>query len=277
MELVKPTDLTLRPARITHDRFKQILSEQKSPALPYVDHIWTVLIDQGVDPSFALAHFQVESLYGKAGHAKVTHSWGNILWDAAWTPNAPKYAPGNGYTYAVYDNFGASIVDYAAYVNRYAVTADARYGGITDTIDEATARWTGAGSLTDAGHLRYVSIMLNNINTYYEYVPNTFVEVGDKMIQVGSADVKTSTRYPVKNGTALYRGTNGDLLKYASFGNGSPSTVGLCRFLGPVGQPWSDKTWAWGAVIVGTSTGGSDPLGNIVYIQNPDPKKVVKG
>jgi hypothetical protein len=221
-----------------------------------------------VDPSFALGQFLVESLYGTAGHAKVTLSWGNILWDANWTGDQPKYAPGNGYTYAKYSSWTEGASDYVEYVNRYAVTEDYKYHDTCETIDKCTARWTGA-ELDDPGHLKYVSILINAINNEYEYVPNTFVEVGDKMIYAGNAAVTTATKYPVKNGTALYRGTNGDLLKYASF----TTSVANCRFLGPVGQPWTDAKWAWGAIIVGTSA--ADSKGTIVYIKNPDKTKVI--
>lgn len=268
MALVTPTDLTLRPPRITLSKFKTILKDHRSPALPEADAIWALLLAGNVDPSFALGQYLVESLYGTAGHAKVTLSWGNILWDRNWTGDQPKYSPGNGYTYAKYDSWTEGVSDYVEYVNRYAITPDYRYGNTCETIDKCTARWTGA-ALDDPGHLKYVSILINAINNEYEFVPETFIEVGDKMIYAGKAAVKTSTTYPVKNGTGLYRGTNGDLLKYASFN----TAVANCRFLGPVGQPWTDATWTWGAIIVGTSA--ADPNGTIVYIKNPDKTKVI--
>lgn len=269
MALTTPNDLTLRAPRITASKFKSILIAHHSPAAAESAAIWQLLVDGGVDPSFALGQFLVESLYGTAGHAVVTKSWGNILWDSAWTPDQPKYAPGNGYTYAKYDSWTEGVSDYVEYVSRYAATPDSRYGGICDTIDKCTARWTGA-PLTDTGHKRYVSILINAINDEYEFVPGLFIEVGDKMIYAGKAAIKTATTYPVKNGTALYRGTNGDLLKYASF----DTSTANCRFLGPVGQPWTDKAWAWGAIIVGTTS--ADPDGTIVYIKSPDPLKVIR-
>lgn len=271
MTLVKSTDLTLTPPRIPAARFKEILQKHRSPALGEADVIYRLLINGGVDPSFMLGQFLVESLYGTAGHAIVTKSVGNILWDAAWTPDVPKYSPGNGYTYAKYPNWTEGAADYVEYVNRYAVTADYRYGDTCETIDKATARWTGA-SLTEPGHLRYVSILINAINSEYEYVPGVATEEGDIMIFApDSAAIDSKYRYPVKNGTALYRGTSGDLLKYASFGDGRPSTTGNCKFFGPAGQPWSDAKWAWGTVLVGI--GG---VYRLCYIKEPIKTSVAK-
>ena len=269
--LVQLDDLTLRSPRINYERFRDILARKPSPALSEAKPIWDLLIAGGVDPSFALGQFLVESIYGTAGHAKVTKSWGNILWDAAWTPTRDKYAPGNGYTYAKYPNWTEGAEDYVAYVRRYAETVDNRYGGVTDTIDECTARWVG-DPLDSEEHKRYVSVLLSAINDDYEHVPNSFVDVGDRMIYAGKAGITSKARYPLKNGTAAYRGTDGTLLKYVSFGDGSSTLVTDVRFLGPVGQPWTDTTWAWGAFVFGTSA--ADPQGTIAYIKNPDPKKV---
>lgn len=271
MALVQLDDLTLRAPRINYQRFRDILAEQRSPALNEAQPIWDLIIGGGVDPSFALGQFLVESLYGKAGHAKVTKSWGNILWDKAWTPTREKYAPGNGYTYAKYSNWTEGARDYVAYVKRYATTVDTRYGGVTDTIDECTARWVG-DALDSEEHKRYVSVLLAAVNDYYEHVPNTFVDVGDRMIFAGKAAITSKARYPIKNGTAAYRGTDGTLLKYVSFGSGDEDIVTQVRFLGPVGQPWTDAEWAWGAFVFGTSAADKD--GTVAYIKDPDPKKV---
>lgn len=273
MVLVTPNDLTLRPPRITASRFREVLSAHRSPATAESSNIWNLLTAGEVDPSFALGQFLVESIYGTSGFAVTTKSWGNMLWDPTWTGDRPKYtrtvSSGASYTYAKYDNWAQGVEDYVEYVRRYAVTPDNRYGGITNTIDKATARWVGDPLLSE-DHQRYVSVLISAINNEYEFIPNTFVEVGDKMIFAGPAAVQTATKYPVLNGTALYRGTNGDLLKYASF----TTAVANCRFLGPVGQPWTDVKWNWGAVIVGTSA--ADKVGTIVYIKNPDPQKVIK-
>lgn len=266
MTLRRPEDLTLAPARISAARFRDVLAVHASPVRADADSIWAILTGNGVDPSFALGQFLVESIYGTRGHAVTTKSWGNMLWDSRWTSTRQKYSPGNGYTYARYPNWAESVVDYCSYIRRYAVTADARYGGITDTIDKATARWVGDPLLSEE-HERYLRVLLAAINDEYEFVPGTFTEVGDAMISVADSAVTSTRRYPVPNGTELCRGTNGDVYKLASFS----TPVGLCRFLGPVGQPWSDPVWAWGAVIVGVARAGGP---TVFYIRNPDKAKV---
>lgn len=196
--------------------------------------------------------------------ASTTTSSGTFFSDGYGSHNSP----GNGYTYASYDDWTTGAEDYAAYVKRYATTADERYGGVTNTIDECTARWVG-DPLDSDDHRRYVSVLLGAINDDYEFVPGAFVEVGDEMIYAGKAQATSAMRYPVKSNTALFRGTDGALLKYASFAN---EGTGICRFFGPVGQPWDDAHWAWGLVMVGTSA--ADPAGTLCYIKDPDKKLV---
>ena len=236
----------------------ELLKTKNSPAVPDVHVIYTSLVASGVDPSFALAQFRVESQYGTSGYARVTGSWGNMLFDSSLCLHASgKYSPGNGYTYATYDNYADAIADYCHYIHDYAERR-----GLT-TIYEATAEWIGKvpGS---SGHLSYVTTVVNDM-VAYENPPGSFYEVGDKMIYAGKAIDKSVGRlkqkYPVTSGLPLYRGTNGDLLKKYS---GDP---GLAWFLGPV-----QGSWDWGAIIIGTSS--ADVNGTIVYIKQPDPAKV---
>jgi hypothetical protein len=261
---VRPTDLTLRPPRIALEWFADILDDHGSPARGEAAPIWDLLIAGGVDPSFALGQFHVESLMGKSGYAAITRSWGNMYYDGQWTSTAGKYRPGNGATYAAYPTWRAGVVDYVAYLQRYATTVDVRYGGVTDTIDKATARWVG-DPLDSPEHERYVRVLLSQINDEYE-AGLGFVEVGDAVISVDLSNITTSKRYFVPNGTELCRGTDGDVIKLASFAG----TGGLCRFLGPVGAKWTDTVWPWGAVIVGIKDVGL----RVVYIANPKPALV---
>jgi hypothetical protein len=275
MVLTTASDLTLRPARITKDKFISILRAHGSPALAEAGPIWDLLINGGVDPSFALGQYHVESLMGKSGYARTTKSWGNMLWDAAWTGDQPKYHPsGSAYTYALYDSWTEGVADYVEYVRRYAVTLDYATHAVSDTIWTETSRWTGhpAG---DVGHEQYVQIILSLINDEFEFVPGAFIEVGDKMIDVDLSAITTTKKYPVKNGTYLYRGTTGDVLKIASFGTKLPdgSAGGMCQFLGPVGNRWADTKWAWGAIVVGVSTLGGAKT--VVYIKDPVKASVV--
>jgi hypothetical protein len=189
-----------------------------------------------------------------------------MLWDASLTPTRAKYSPGNGYTYARYDTWADGVVDYQKFVNHYAVTIDPRYSAtVCDTIDECCARWQGDPSAAKT-HDTYVQIILNLINDEFEFVPGAFVETGDKMISISSSGITSTKRYFIKNGTPLFRGTNGDVLKLAAFAG----TGGNCRFLGPVNQPWSDTKWAWAAAIVNVKDKGE----TVIYLQNPDKTEV---
>jgi hypothetical protein len=269
MTLTKSSDLTLRPPRITFERFHEILTDRKSPAVTEAEDIWGLLVDGGVDPSFALGQYHVESLMGKSGHATVTHSWGNMLWDANLTPTRAKYSPGNGYTYALYPNWTEGVRDYVKYTKHYSTTVVRKYSDtFCDTIAEHCERWQGDAQPADHKS-SYVQIILHEMNDIYEYVPGVYVPAGDLMIAIDASKVTTNKRYPVKNGTPLYRGTDGDVLKLASFASRLPdgSLGGVCRFLGPVGATasWTDPLWAWGAVIVNVSGMGE----RVVYIKTP--------
>jgi hypothetical protein len=269
MALTRETDLTLRPPRITFNRFAAELKQRGSPAYPEAVPIWNLLTGGGVDPSFAIGQFHVESLTGRSGHAVVTKSWGNMLWDSDLTPTRLKYSPGNGYTYARYPSWTEGVRDYVKYIRWYA-THDARYGtGNADTIQKCCAQWTGA-ELDDLGHDRYVSIILAIINDDLEFVPNKFIEVGDVSIAATNSDIKTSKRYPIVNGTQIYHGTDGSPMKLAAFS----TSPGMCRFLGPAGKgiEWDSPEWPWGAIIFRPSGAPGD---RVAYIKNPKRTSVV--
>jgi hypothetical protein len=268
MALPTPESPTHAPPVITLERFKKILSDHHSPALAEADAIWKTLIDEEVDPSFALGQFHAESLYGTAGHATVTKSWGNMLWSEPLTKNAAgQYSPGNGYTYAKYNNWTDSVKDYVFELTFYEVTWE------LETIYEATAKWIGEGNTPGSpDHLRYLNIVINDMISY-EYLDGDFYEAGDKMVYTGGnfdrVTGKLNTKYPVTSGLQLYRGTNGDLLKTYS---GASSKVGdastYAWYLGEVqGSP------DWGAICIGTTV--ADPKGTWVYIKNIDTNKIV--
>lgn len=251
--------LTLAPPRITKARFKQLLQTKNSPAVPESDAVYDILVAQGVDVSFALAQFRVESQYGTAGYAKITGSWGNMLHDDHLTTHEDgTYTPSNGYTYATYANYVDAITDYCTYIHWY----KDQYN--LDTIYEATARWIGKvpGS---SGHISYVTIIVNDM-IEYEY-PQGGYESEDEMIYFGAAFDRAVGRivqkYPVTSGLTLYRGTNDSfvLKKYSG-------KDGLAWWLGFV-----NGGTAWGAIVIGTSS--ADPDATIVYIKNPDPNKIV--
>lgn len=266
MALPTPQSPTLAAPRISAARFEQLLRGKASPATAEAAAVYQELVASGVDPSFALAQFRVESQYGTAGHAKVTGSWGNMLWDRSLClhaeqqtpPGFKPYCPGNGFCYATYNDYTDAILDYCHYVHDYAE----RRG--LETIYEATAEWIGRvpGS---SGHVSYVNTIVNDM-VEYENPPGTFYETGDMSIYAGSYLDKTTgrvlKRYPIHVGMELFRGTNGDFIKKYS------GTPGNALFLGFVnGAP------DWGVVDIGILA--EDPKGTLVYIKRPDPRKLV--
>lgn len=257
---------TLAPPRITAARFKQLLKTKNSPAVPESDGVYSYLVSKGVDVSFALAQFRVESQYGTAGYAKTSGSWGNMLYDAHLTTHSDGiYCPGNGYCYAKYNNYMDAINDYCTYIHWY----KDEYG--LDTIYEATARWIGK-TPGAAGHISYVNTIINDM-IMYEY-PQGGYESGDKMIFFGDAFDRSTgkivQKYPVTTGLALYRGTSTN-------SDGTPSDL-LKKYSGDPGKAW----WLgfvnggkdWGALVIGTSA--ADPDATVVYIFKPDARKIVR-
>ena len=64
-------------------------------------------------------------------------------------------------------------------------------------------------------------------------------------------------RYPITDGTPLYRGTDGSLLKYYD------GPTGNALFFGPVQATWKDGKAPWGAVRIFVNG-----VSRIVYIKN---------
>lgn len=251
--------LTLDVPRITETRFKQLLATKNSPALPSASKIYQILVQQGVEPSFALAQYRVESQYGTAGHAVKTGSWGNMLYDSALTLLASgTYAPGNGYTYATYDTFEDAITDYCRYIHHYKDVYE------LETIYEATARWIGKPQ-GSTGHVSYVTIIVDDM-IRYEYPSGGYVS-GDEMIYIGPSFNRVTGRfeqkYPITIGLQLYRGTdlNMPLKKYSG-------TPGNAWWLGFVNGGRD-----WGAVVIGTTI--ADPDATVVYLYKPSASKII--
>lgn len=256
MALPNPQSPTHTEARITAAKFKSLLKTKNSPAVPESDEVFAILVQNNIDPSFALAQFRVESQYGTSGYAKITGSWGNMLYDEHLTLLASgKYSPGNGYIYATYDNYKDAIIDYCRYLDWY------RDEYNLPTIYGATARWIGKKQ-GEPGHTSYVNIIIGDM-VDYEHPEGSFYESGDKMIYTQGAlkSDRIIKRYLLSTGTSLYRGTNGDLLKKYS------GTTSKALWLGLV-----NGAKDWGMIMVKTSS--ADETGTLVYIKNPDLKKV---
>jgi len=251
---------TLAAPRISYARFLGLLNSKNSPAVAESKSIWDYFVAQSVDPSFALAQYRVESQYGTAGYAKITKSWGNMLYDSTLTLLASgQYAPGNGFTYAKYSNHLDAAKDYARYLHNYAEVRG------KETIYEATAEWIGK-TPGSPGHINYVDTVISDMYEY-EISDGEFYEVGDKMIYAGTpfdrATGKIMQKYPVvKDSTVLYRGTDGTVLKTYK------GTSGNAWFFGLV-QGSTD----WGLICIGTLD--ADPDATLCYIKNVDLKKVV--
>jgi len=254
-----PNSPTIAAPRITKAKFTSLLKTKNSPAVPEASAVYDILVQSGVDVSFALAQFRVESQYGTAGYAKITGSWGNMLHDANLTTHENgTYSPGNGYTYATYANYVDAITDYCTYIHWY----KDKYNLLT--IYDATARWIGKAP-GSTGHLSYVTTIINDM-IEYEY-PDGNYQSGDEMIYFGPSLDRNKgqivLKYPVTYGLQLYRGAT--------------DQFPLKKYSGPNGKAW----WIgfvnggkdWGAIVIGTSSADADAT--VVYIKNPDPTKIV--
>jgi len=159
-------DRILAGPTLTEQSFVDRLRAVGSPALPEAQAIYETLVAGGVNPAFALAMFHAESHSGTRGYAVTTRNWGNILfydWEVAF--GATPYKPGNGYTYALYPTWLASVRAYVDLLGRY-WTSGYR------TVSSASARWLGTVEGSDR-HLVY----LNNIVNVMGILPDDAVPV----------------------------------------------------------------------------------------------------
>lgn len=249
--------------RISAARFAQLLASKSSPALPEAGEVYEILLANGVEPAFALAQFRVESQYGTAGYARVTGSWGNMLWDASLCKHANGRKTFGKYTYATYANYKDAITDYCAYLADY---RDDR--GLPDLYG-ATAEWIGKKPGI-GGHLNYVATIRHDM-LVAQYAPGTYYEVGDMSVWTGDYIDKTTgrikARYPITVGMSLYDGTRVvdgmpvDLLKRYE---GKPGDALFFGFVN--GSP------TWGTVLIGTTL--ADPKGTELYVYKPDKSKI---
>lgn len=149
-------DRILAGPTLTEASFVDRLRAVGSPALAEGRAIYRTLVGGGVNPAFALGTFHAESHSGTRGYATVTKNWGNILYYSWEIPyGATPYAPGNGYTYAKYPTWLASVQAYVALLNRYHTAG-------YQTVSSASAHWLGTveGS---ARHLRYLTNITNTM------------------------------------------------------------------------------------------------------------------
>lgn len=68
----------LAEPRISRQTFARVLANHQSPAAPVAAAAYSAITQHRVDPALALAMFQHESSFGRAGAAVSHHNWGNL-------------------------------------------------------------------------------------------------------------------------------------------------------------------------------------------------------
>ena len=108
------TDYTLKSKpRITYGVFSRILTSANSPARKEAKACWTAITKYGIDPALALAQFNKESSFGKAGIATKNKSWGNLR--------------GAGGKFKSYSTWAAGASDYARLLSGKLYAGSAHY------------------------------------------------------------------------------------------------------------------------------------------------------
>jgi hypothetical protein len=181
-------DRILAGPTLTETSFIDRLRAVGSPALSEGRSIYRALVAGRVNPAFSLGTFHAESHSGTRGYAKVTKNWGNILY-YAWTADfgAVPYAPGNGYTYAKFPSWLASIRAYVDLLQRY------DRNGYT-TVSSASARWLGTREGSDR-HLTY----LNNITAVMKILPDDAVPVMTALTVPSKSRANVSISYSARD------------------------------------------------------------------------------
>jgi hypothetical protein len=98
------------PPRISDDVFCDVLARAGSPAALLGPTLYAICAGRGVDPGVALAFFEHESSFGKAGAARHTLNWGNLRRG----PRATKIGPvaGSSGNFAWYSSWAQSLMDF---------------------------------------------------------------------------------------------------------------------------------------------------------------------
>ncbi|MFV9504506.1 MAG: hypothetical protein AB4911_08055 [Oscillochloridaceae bacterium umkhey_bin13] len=112
--------LTFKSApRISRAAFSQILANGRSPAAPYGDELYTIIVGYGLDPAVALAFFQHESQYCTTGACA---RGGLQNWGMLRRHIRPERNAGTGEGFARYATWQDGVRDWCelmlGYVNR---------------------------------------------------------------------------------------------------------------------------------------------------------------
>jgi hypothetical protein len=255
------------PARITELTFANALIEgpRVFKGVDEIGTIWKTLMKHGVDPSFALGHFWVESNFGTAGwnvwSEPKLYSWGNVLYPNSslkGTPGVTEYSASNGYHYTAYPDWTTGVEDYCLLLNQYRDQApDYRYGD-TSTIYGATAKWPAKTPGSD-GHLKYLDIVLGRM-TRYDIRPDW---EGELTLYTPGTTYNSNKRYAIKAGDRWYLKPGGST-SYAFKADGS------AVFLGQVSGT------SWFAIRVSTARLSNDGVTRFVvgYVPAFDSKRL---
>lgn len=205
--MVEETAPTHAAPRITELTFANGLTEGPRVFNEFseIGAIWRTLTDAGVDPSFALGHFWVESGFGTLGwniwSDPPLRSWGNILYVNSQVRDRPgvgEYKASNGYEYTYYPDWTTSVVDYCLNLDRYRDRSpDPRYGD-TSTIYGACAKWA-ANEPGSVDHLKYIDIVLGRVARYDERP-----DWEGEMAVIGASSPTSNQRYLIKDGERWY-------------------------------------------------------------------------
>jgi hypothetical protein len=263
------SSLTHAAPRITELTFADALIEgpHAFPGWDEIGSIWRTLITAGVDPSFALGQFWVESLFGTAGwniwSEPRLKSWGNILYPNSLVRDVPgvgEYAASNGYHYTYYPNWTTGVLDYVRQLELYAKRGVVPVYGDLRTIDGATAYWTKKDP-DSTSHINYLDIVLGRM-ARYDGRPDW---EGDTVISAPGITYNTNMRYAIKDGDRWYPKAGGA----TSYEFRSDSTA---IFLGQVAGT------SWGAIRVMTARFSPDGKAKPVigYISKVDAARITK-
>lgn len=194
--------------RITELTFARALGEgpKVSMAVSESGDIWKVIRSHGIDPSFALGMFWVESLFGTAGwnvwSTPPLKSWGNILWvncQVKTVPGVGKYEASNGYDYAYYPSWAVGVEDFCLLLDDYRRQGnDSRYGDVSK-IYGTTAKWP-ANTPGSKDHLHYLDIVLGRMARYDSAKP----QEGEMAVMASGLGVSSAKKYFVAGGDRWY-------------------------------------------------------------------------
>ncbi len=174
--MLTATSPVFGPATLTLDEWCAALAG--SPVAGVSSALYGLCTAAGVDPAVALGQFDAESAYGTLGVAATTHSWGNQTW-AGWETQfgATAFAPGNGYTYALYPDWTSGFRAYLYLLAQYAGW------GWAPSLQTFAAYWLSGAPAITARVTTYVGNIIAAVQSALaaaSYLPAFQSEVDDR-------------------------------------------------------------------------------------------------